>query len=93
MSRPAIADAGMVTPEADSHALQVSMAERLALGVEEAGTSEHAERPCGADRPRSATSVPVTRTEESKMRVIDAGGIGHLGAPVAMVPEVGEVCA
>ena len=93
MSRPAIADAGMVTPEADSHALQVSMAERLALGVEEAGTSEHAERPCGADRPRSATSVPVTRTEEDKVRVIDAVGLGHLRVPVTTVPDVGEVRA
>ena len=69
------------------------MAERLAVGVEEAGTSEHSERSCGAGQPRPLTSVPVTKTEEDKVRVIDAGGPGHLGVPVATVPDVGEVRA
>jgi excisionase family DNA binding protein len=47
------------------------MAERLALGVEEASPSELPMRPCAAGQPHPVTSVPVTRTEESKMRVID----------------------
>ena len=63
MSQPAIADAGTVIPEADPEAAQVPMPERLALGP--------AERPCGAGEPHPVTSVPVTKTEESKMRVTD----------------------
>ena len=65
------------------------MAERLAVGVEEAGTSEHSERSCGAGQPRPLTSVPVTKTEEDKVRV-DAVDPGHLGVPVATAPDVCE---
>ena len=91
MRQPAIADAGTATPEADPHAVQVPSADRLAVGVEEVGPSELPKRPCVAGQPRPVKSLPVTRIEEDKVRVIDAGGLGHLGVPVAMLPEVGGV--
>ena len=90
MSKPAIPDAGTVAPEANSHAAQVPMAERLALDPAEAGPVELRMRPCGAGQPRSATSVPVTRTEESKVRVIDeTSPVGPKGAvqPLAVSPR------
>ena len=90
MSQPAIADARTVAPKSAAHAVKVPMAERLALRVEEAGTPEHSKRPCGAGQPRSTTSVPVTRTEENKVRVIDeTSSIDRRGAvqPLAVSPR------
>ena len=91
MRQPAIAGAATAAPGAGPHALQVPMAERLALGVEEVGPAEHSKRSCGAGQPRPLTSVPVTRTEEDKVRVIDAAGLGYPRLSVAMFPEVREV--
>ena len=91
MRQPAIADAGTVIPEADPHAVQVPSAERLAVGVEEVGPSELPTRPCAAGQLRPVKPLPVTRTEEDKVRVIGAGGLGHLTVLAAMLPEVGGV--
>ena len=91
MRQPAIADAGTATPEADPHAVQVPSADRLAVGVEEVGPSELPTRPCAAGQPRPVKPLTVTRTEEDKVRVIDAAGLGYPRLSVAMFPEVREV--
>jgi excisionase family DNA binding protein len=66
------------------------VAEPPALGMEEASPSGLPMRSCGAGQPRSATSVPVTRTEENKVRVIDeTSPVGPKGAvqPLAVSPR------
>ena len=91
MSRQVAAVPRAVTPKPAFHAAHVPVAGPLALGVEEASPSGLPMRPCGAGQPRSPKSVPVTRTEEDKVRVIDAAGLGYPRLSVAMFPEVREV--
>jgi hypothetical protein len=83
MRRPAVAVARAAALEPAFHEAHVPVAGRPILGVEEAGPLNPPSRPGGADQPRSATSVPVTRTEENGVRVVDTGGLGHLGGTVA----------
>jgi hypothetical protein len=65
MRQPAIADAGTAAPEAASHGAQVPMAERLALGVEEAQPAGLSMRPGNAGQPCSTKSGNKKRGEQS----------------------------